>query len=124
VKDTRPVNLDLTKFRFPRMAIVSILHRISGVVLFISLPILLYLLHQSLASQHSFLQIQDMLMNPLIKIVIWGILAATAFHLVAGVRHLLMDLGYFESLSASKATATLVFVLSIVLIALVGVWLW
>lgn len=120
----RPVNLDLTTFKFPRMAIVSILHRISGVLLFVFLPFVLYLLHSSLKSQDSFLAIQQLLTNPFIKFMLWAVISAAGFHLIAGIRHLIMDFGYFESLSAGKASATMVFILAIAMVILTGVWIW
>lgn len=124
MKSKRPVNLDLTTYRFPRMAIVSILHRVSGVVLFLALPLLLWALHQSLESQQSFEALQQCLQSPLAIIVVWVILMAALFHLLAGVRHLLMDMGHFEGLTASKVTATVLLGLTLVLIILTGVWLW
>ncbi len=124
VKQQRPVNLDLTKYRFPRMAIVSILHRISGVLIFIFLPVMLYILHQSLISQTHFDTVHAELMGPTLKFILWLALSAVFFHLIAGIRHLIMDLGFFESLKAGKATATLVMILSAISIILIGVWLW
>lgn len=124
MKQKRPVNLDLTQYRFPRMAIVSILHRISGVLIFIFLPFMLYILHQSLISQTHFDSLHAELMKPMLKIILWLALGAVFFHLIAGIRHLIMDLGFFESLRAGKTTATLVIIFSAIFIILIGVWLW
>lgn len=124
MKKERPVFLNLTQYRFPRMAIVSILHRISGVVLFLAIPYLLYVLQTTLASQESFDAITQTLSEPLSKLILSAILAAVLFHWVAGVRHLMMDLGYAESLRAGKVTATLVFVVVAILVGLAGAWLW
>ncbi len=124
VRPNKPVFLTLTKLKFPRMAIVSILHRIAGVVVFLFLPLLLYLLHASLVSQAHFDVVVQSLHWPLMKLLLWVVLAAVLFHLVAGIRHLTMDLGFAESLSAGRATATIVLILSAVLIILAGFWLW
>lgn len=124
VNSDRPINLDLTKFKFPLMAIASILHRISGVVLFIFLPFLLYLLHASLLSQSSFLDIQQFMKTPIVKLIMWGIVSAVGYHLLAGIRHLIMDLGYFEGLKSGKATAMLLFILAGLVVILAGVWIW
>lgn len=124
MKQKRPVNLDLTKYRFPRMAIVSILHRISGVAIFVFLPVMLYILHQSLISQTHFDFIHAQLMRPTLKILLWLALSAVFFHLIAGIRHLIMDFGFFETLKGGKNTATLVMLLSAMFIVLIGVWLW
>ena len=124
VKRERPINLDLTKFHFPITAIVSILHRVSGVVIFIFLPYLLYLLHQSLISESSFINLQDDMTHPLFKFALWVVLAAVAVHFWAGIRHMLMDLGYAESLKEARFTSVCVFVFSAISIVLLGVWLW
>lgn len=120
----RPIFLNLTQLKFPRMAIVSILHRISGVVMFLALPLLLYLLHQSLYSQTSFVATQQLLAKPLMILIMWGVLSAVVFHILAGIRHLIMDCGYFESLRAGRMTATLVLILAAIATVLLGVWLW
>lgn len=120
----RPVNLDLTKFHFPPMAILSICHRISGVLLFLLLPIAIWLLHKSLISSAGFGATVEWVNYPLMKLLIWFMLCATLFHLIAGIRHLLMDFGLGESVAASRASAYTVFVVAIVLFILVGVWVW
>lgn len=124
MNDKRPVNLDLTTIKFPVTAIASIAHRVSGVVLFLALPILLWMLDRSLASEQTFTDLTQLLAAPLAKLVVWGILAAVIYHLVAGTRHLIMDLGIGESLKGGRLGATLVWVISIVLILLAGVWIW
>lgn len=121
---SRPVNLDLTKFHFPPMAIISICHRISGVLLFLFLPVLLYLLHQSLLSSGHFSSMQHLLQTGGMRFLLWVILCATLFHLIAGIRHLLMDLGWGESVNAGRASAYAVIVIAVILFILSGVWLW
>lgn len=120
----RPVNLDLTKFHFPPMAILSICHRISGVLLFLLLPIAIWLLHNSLISSAGFDATVEWVNHPLMKLLICLMLCATLFHLVAGIRHLLMDIGLGESVAAGRASAYAVFGVAIVLFILVGVWVW
>ena len=97
VKDTRPVNLDITTFKFPLPAITSILHRISGVALFIATAILLYLLQLSLSSEQGFSEAVAIMDGTLMKIVLWAITTGLFYHLIAGVKHLLMDLGWGET---------------------------
>ena len=120
----RPIYLNVMQYRFPIMAIVSILHRVSGVIMFILLPFMLYLLHLSLTSTDSFSSLQQLLLNPAIKILLWIMVSASVFHLIAGIRHLLMDMGLFESLNAGRITAILVITLGIIAIILAGVWIW
>jgi succinate dehydrogenase / fumarate reductase, cytochrome b subunit len=124
VNDKRPVNLDLTTIKFPVTALASISHRVAGVALFVALPILLWMLDRSLASPESFADLQTLLAAPLAKLVIWGILAAVIYHLVAGIKHLIMDWGIGETLEGGRRGAILSFIVAGVLIALAGVWVW
>jgi succinate dehydrogenase / fumarate reductase, cytochrome b subunit len=122
--NTRPIHLDLTKMKFPPMAIVSIMHRISGVLLFLLLPLALYVLHASLHSQDSFTQLQQFLTMPLVKFALWVLVSAVSFHLLAGIRHMLMDCGVGEHLGSARITAYLIFLLAIIAIIFAGVWIW
>ncbi len=124
VNSQRPVNLDLRTIKLPITAYTSILHRVSGVILFVGLAVLLYALDKSLASEEGFAQVKECLTSPLAKFVTWGLLSALLYHLVAGVRHLIMDMGIGESLEDGKLGSKLVIVISAVLIVLVGVWVW
>ena len=124
MKDNRPVNLDLTKFHFPLPAITSILHRITGVVLFAGTAVLLWLLAESLSSETGFERVQQWLSTPLFKVVLWGILSGLLYHLIAGIRHLLMDAGIGETLQGGRTGAMLVVILSVISIVLAGVWVW
>lgn len=120
----RPMNLDLTTMHFPIMAIASILHRISGVILFLYMPFILWLLDQSLSSSTHFLNLQAALYEPMMKWLIWVFLAALFYHLVAGIRHLFMDFGIGESLKGGRIGAQFTIGFAIVLTLLAGVWLW
>ena len=124
MKNKRPVNLDLRTIRLPLPAIVSILHRASGVVLFLLIPLLLWMLQMSLTSAWTYTQLQDLLLHPLVKIVIFGLLASLIYHLVAGVRHLFMDAHIGDTKEGGRLGAKCVMFVSAVLIILVGVWLW
>src|SRR5262245_253822 len=93
------------------MAIVSIFHRISGVILFIFLPILIYWLHLGLVSDDSFLHLTVLLKTPVCKLIVWMVMSALFFHCIAGIRHIVMDFGYFESVKAGFVTACLVIIL-------------
>lgn len=124
MKDNRPVNLDFTTFKLPLPAITSILHRISGAILFVGVAGLLYLLDTSLASAEGFAQVQQWLANPLVKLITWGIVAALLYHLIAGVKHLVMDLGIGETFEGGMRGARLVVILSVISIIAAGVWIW
>lgn len=123
-KDNRPVNLDISTIRLPLAAYASITHRISGVILFVGIGILLWMLDASLASRESFYALREMLTSPLATFIVWGVLSALAYHVVAGIKHLLMDAGIGETKTAAPKAATAVIVASIIIIAALGVWLW
>jgi succinate dehydrogenase / fumarate reductase, cytochrome b subunit len=121
---SRPMHLDLTRMKFPPMAIVSVMHRISGVLLFLLLPFMLYLLHTSLQSQDSFEQLHHFMALPSVSFFLWVLVCAVSFHFLAGVRHMLMDCGLGESLQAGRVTAYLIIVLEVIVMIFSGVWLW
>lgn len=123
-KNSRPVNLDISTIRLPLAAITSITHRISGVILFVGIGILLWMLDKSLSGPAGFAALQETLTSPLVTFIVWGVLSALAYHVVAGVKHLLMDLGFGESKAAGPRGAMIVIVVSAVLILALGVWLW
>lgn len=122
--DNRPVNLDIRTIRFPVMAVVSILHRVSGVFLIAGFGVFLYLLHFALASPADFAHVVDILTSATCKWLVWAILAALAYHSCAGVRHLVMDLGIGESLKGGQLAASITLVVAALLIVLSGVWVW
>lgn len=123
-RKSRPVNLDLQTIRFPITAIASILHRVSGVITFVAIGILLWLLSTSLQSPVGFMQASDIVNGFFVKLILWGILTALAYHIVGGIRHLIMDFGYFEELESGAMTAKVSFVVTGVLALLAGVLVW
>ena len=120
----RPVNLDLSTIKLPLTAIVSITHRLSGVVLFLGFGLLLYLLEFSLRSEASFTVIVEKMESFVFRFLIWVCLSALIYHVVAGIRHLFMDMGIGDTKNCGKTTAFFSICISSVLISLLGVWLW
>lgn len=120
----RPVNLDLTKFSFPLPAIASITHRITGVALFAAIAYLLWLLGVALESPAGFAQVSATLGQVLPKLVLLAVLAALLYHLLAGLKHLVMDFGHWETLGGAQRASQAVFALTIIGTVLAGVWLW
>jgi len=110
--------------RLPITAWVSIAHRASGVFLFAGMAVLIWALDASLASPESFASLQECLSSPLMKLVVWAVVAGLIFHGVAGVKHLFMDFGIGETMEGSILGSRIVIALSIVLIPLAGVWIW
>lgn len=123
-KNDRPVNLDLSTIKLPLAAITSITHRISGVIMFVGIGILLWMLELSLSGEAGFNRLQKLLTSPLATFVVWGVLSALAYHLIAGVKHLLMDAGIGETKEGAPRGATIVIVVSLLTILALGVWLW
>ena len=121
----RNINIfDLLKYKFPIMAIASILHRISGFILFLFIPFMIYLLQKSLHSAAGFSDIFSAMTCPIARFFIWVLLSALWYHLLAGVKHLLMDMGFLESKLGGKISASIVIILALIGIVLLGVWLW
>lgn len=124
VTDKRPVNLDLNAFHFPLPAIASITHRISGVALVVGMGILIYMLDQSLSNEAGFNALKECMTSFWAKLIVWGVLAALIYHSVAGVKHLVNDAGYGETLEGGQLAAKVVFAVSAILIFLGGLWIW
>jgi len=127
VNKKRPVNLDIGTIKLPITSYVSILHRASGVILFFAVAVMLYLLEASLASEQRFESLKVWFTNPLLQFVIWGSLAALAYHVIAGLRHLIMDFGFGEdSFEVGRRTAWVAAVVAIITILAItiGVFLW
>jgi succinate dehydrogenase / fumarate reductase, cytochrome b subunit len=105
----------LTAYRLPLAGRVSILHRVSGALLFVFLPFLLYLFDQSLTSELSFEVFKAFLSNIIIKLITLVLAWAFLFHFCAGIRHLLMDLHHAVSKEGGRQTSIVVLVVSSVL---------
>jgi succinate dehydrogenase / fumarate reductase cytochrome b subunit len=124
VNSNRPKNLDLTTIELPLPAKASILHRISGFALFFAVAFMLYALGTSLESEQSFAELKDVLNSGLAKFITWGILSALGYHVVAGVKHLLMDMGIGETKETGRVGAMITLIAGVVVIVLAGVWVW
>jgi len=122
VKSNRPIDLPLSQVisvnRSP-IAIASILHRISGIILFLLIPVMLWLLQTSLASPESFLTVFD---NVFLRFLAWIFVAATAYHFVMGVKHLFADNGQNEELKSARTASFVSFVIAAILIVASFVW--
>ncbi len=88
----RPVHLDLFRIRLPVPGVLSILHRITGVLLFLAIPALIYLLDLSLISASGFHSVAEGLHTLTGKVLLFALVWAFAHHLLAGIRYLLIDI--------------------------------
>lgn len=125
MKDKRPVNLDLTKFRFPVTAIVSIIHRITGVLLFLALPLLIWMLELSISGESNFYELIGWLQQPFMRFISWVLAVVAAYHALAGIRHMLMDIGIIRvSLRSGTISSWVVIALAVIFAIFAGVALW
>jgi succinate dehydrogenase / fumarate reductase cytochrome b subunit len=99
------------------------LHRGSGILLFLSLPLMLWLFQLSLRSIETYTQFVTFLQYPLIKIVMLGLLWAFLHHFCAGIRYIALDMHMGTSLAKARASAKWVMGVSLFLTVLIGAWL-
>ena len=121
----RPVYLNLLAIRQPVPAIVSILHRVSGALLFlIGIPLLLWAVQHSLASPETWAALRASLAHPLAKLLLLGLVWAYLHHFCAGIRYLLLDLHIGTELTPLRQSSYAVLIVSLALTAVVGARLW
>ncbi|NWG38973.1 MAG: succinate dehydrogenase, cytochrome b556 subunit [Hydrogenophilaceae bacterium] len=116
----RPVYLNLFRLHLPLAGWVSILHRVSGVYLFLLLPFALYLLQRSLASESGFEEVSVWMGTIFGRILVLLMLASLAFHMIAGIRHLALDVHWGVSKDAARKSAMLVFTAALLCVLLAG----
>ncbi len=113
---------DLFRYRLPLPGIVSILHRISGALLFVFLWLLLWVLQSSFGNHEQFRALYG---NPLVKLILFVLLWSLLHHLCAGIRYLIIDVRHAASdLQPGRQSSAIVMVVSIVLTLLIGIRLW
>ena len=120
----RPKHLALHKIQLPLPGFVSILHRVSGAILFLALPLLLLLLDQSLRSIETYTNLTENLAHPVLKLGLLGLIWAFLHHFCAGLRYLAIDMHLLPNLAAARASSMWVMVVSLVLTVVLGVKLW
>ena len=117
----------IAAYRLPPAGIVSILHRVSGAVLFLLMPFIIWMFDVSLTSEISFERFTSAFVAGIgfvpgwfIKLVTWGIIWAYLHHFIAGVRHLYMDATHSVTKEFGKSSAIVTLALSIGLTLLLG----
>ncbi len=120
-KDNRPVNLNLLTINLPIIGFSSILHRISGLAVFICFPLLVWLFHISLESEERFADLQNFFQETfLFKLFISLIFVGFIYHLLAGVKKLLGEVfGLGETLKSGNVLTWIVFGLTFILSVIV-----
>lgn len=123
-RKSRPKFLNLVEIKLPLPGFVSILHRISGIGLFLCLPLLIYLLQLSLGSADNVAQFAAIVGHPLVKLVLLGLIWAYLHHFCMGIRVLLLDVHVGIEKAQARASAKAVLAVSLALTALLGARLW
>jgi succinate dehydrogenase / fumarate reductase cytochrome b subunit len=123
VNYSKPRNLNLSTIRFPLPAIVSILHRLSGIFLFLLIPVILWGLDFSL-HEEGFAVLRQWLGSSYIRAICWLLLVPFIYHLIAGVRHLLSDVHLGNTLQGGRRASQLTLIIFVILALLAGGWLW
>ena len=119
----RPKHLALHKIKLPLPGFVSILHRASGMLLFMALPLFLWVFHDSLRSIETYTQLVALFSHPISKLIILGLVWAFIHHFCAGLRYLAIDLHWVASLAQARASSMWVMGVSLLLTLLIGVQL-
>jgi succinate dehydrogenase / fumarate reductase cytochrome b subunit len=117
----RPVYLDLLRIHLPLPGWVSILHRISGALLFAALPLGVWTLSVSLSDEGGFQRVRDWAAHPLVRLCVLGLIWAFAHHLFAGLRHLALDVHWGVDLKHARQSSLAV-MLAAALVTLIAAW--
>lgn len=120
----RPKNLNLFTIRLPINAVISIMHRMSGMVLFLIQPLLLWALTVSLSGQDGYMALSELMQHWTIKLVLLALSWAFFHHFYAGLRHLAMDVHWMTSLQKARLSSRLVLFLVAVSVAIFAVVIW
>jgi succinate dehydrogenase / fumarate reductase cytochrome b subunit len=118
---------DLPTYRLPAAGIVSILHRISGAIMFVLLPLIVWMFDTSVSSEISFAKFKSaftigigFVPGIIVKLAALALIWAYLHHMIAGLRHLYMDMCHAVSKEFGKSSAVVTLVLSLGLTAALG----
>jgi succinate dehydrogenase / fumarate reductase cytochrome b subunit len=120
----RPKNLNLFTIRLPVNAIISIMHRMSGMLLFLTLPAMVWALSQSVQSEASYIALVGMLQHWLVKLFLIAFSCAFFHHFYAGLRHLGMDVHWMTSLQKARFSSRLVLYLDVLSVMAFAFVIW
>lgn len=118
----RPVFINLLQIKFPPTAIASIMHRIAGMLMILSLPFLIYVFDLSLQNQDSFISARELGRHPLIQVYLYLLLWAVSHHFLAGIRYFLVDFEIISGKCAAGGSASIVTALGILIPVIVFSW--
>lgn len=125
MREQRPTNLAINTIALPVTAYASILHRVSGVIVWFAMISLLLALCCALQSEQSFNDIKAAVSDYFIlQFVIWGYLTALSYYCLGTLKHIVQEFGYCEELNSGKAISWLVIILALVLSIICAGWIW
>lgn len=125
MRQNRPKNLDLTTIKLPVMGVASILHRISAVIIWVAMVFFLPCLYISLDSPEGFNKIKSLLIESFVaQFFLWGFLTAFGYYIIGGIKHIIQEFGYFETLKGGSAISKFAIGLGISLSLIAGYWIW
>ncbi len=119
-RNKRPVFLTLYQIRFPVTAVLSIIHRITGVLLSIAIPFLIYLLDQSVTSAEGYMAVQECFASPGLRFISGVLVWFLCYHFLAGIRFLIIDLGVGTEKTIARNTAWLIHGLAVLAAILIS----
>jgi succinate dehydrogenase / fumarate reductase cytochrome b subunit len=120
----RPKNLNLFTIKLPINAMVSILHRVSGVGLFLSIPLILLALQSLVHSESSYLTLAGWLNTWFVKLLLIGLAWAFFHHFFAGIRHLFQDIHWMTSLKNARLSSRILLCMVAVSTVIFAVLIW
>ena len=121
----RPKYVDINLLHLPLPGLVSIFHRVTGVVMFMFLiPAVLFVLQCTLGSEAGFNEWKSVLAHPLAKLIVLGFVWSYMHHLFAGIRYLLLDVHVGIALEPARMSARIVLASGVIATVLVGVRIW
>ena len=125
MKSDRPVNINpLTDYGWPFTALVSITNRVLGIVLFAGVAFGLYLLDLALGSEEGFAEATVLLRGTAIKLIALFLIFSLSYHLVAGIKHLLLDFHIGDTYEAAQIGSAIEVVLALTITGIIGINLW
>ena len=125
MKSDRPVNINpLTDYGWPFTALVSITNRVLGIVLFAGVAFALYMLDMALGSEQGFTEAATLLRGTSVKLIALFLIFSLSYHLVAGIKHLLLDFHIGDTFEAAQIGSAIVVVSALTITGIIGINLW
>ena len=121
----RPKNLAINTMRLPITAYASILHRVSGVIIWFAMVLLVPIIFFVQQSESNFDLVRQLVAdNFLVQFVVWGMLTALTYYCMGTIKHIIQEFGYFEDLAGGILVSRLAIGIAIVISVLIGYGVW